>query len=101
MYRRTEKNELKLALMLMDNKMYADSLRHFENMLSDGEDTAELHYFLGKVYKGLGDTDRMIESMQRAFELAPYSTAPYIEIRRRTYIAGAAAGRYGIFRQGA
>ncbi|MBQ7763621.1 MAG: tetratricopeptide repeat protein [Flavobacteriales bacterium] len=80
MYRRTEKNELKLALMLMDNKMYADSLRHFENMLSDGEDTAELHYFLGKVYKGLGDTDRMIESMQRAFELAPYSTAPYIEI---------------------
>ena len=28
----------------------------------------------------MGDTDRMIESMEQAFRLAPHSTAPYLEI---------------------
>lgn len=79
-YRRSEKNELRLALTLLDNKMYTDSLRHFANMLSRGENTAEVHYFLGKAYKGVGDTDRMIESMEQAFRLAPHSSAPYLEI---------------------
>lgn len=78
--RKTEKNELRLALTLLDNKMYTDSLRHFAALISQGEDTAEVHYFLGKAYKGLGDDRRMVDSMERAAALAPQSTAPLLEI---------------------
>ncbi|MDD4819613.1 MAG: tetratricopeptide repeat protein [Flavobacteriales bacterium] len=79
-FKKSEKNELKLALTLLDNSLFADSLRHFENMIASGTQSAELYFFLGKAYKGLGDTNHMIESMQKAFSLAPYSTSPYIEI---------------------
>lgn len=79
-YRRSEKNDLKLALTLLDNRMYADSLRYFGQMIARGQDTAEVHYFLGKAYRGMGDTAHMIESMERAHQLAPHSPAPYIEI---------------------
>ena len=78
--RKSEKNELHLALMLLENKMYTDSLRHFAQIVSRGEDTAEVHYFLGKVYQGLGDDRQMIRSMERAARLAPQSTAPLLEI---------------------
>lgn len=83
--RKTEKNELHLALTLLDNKMYTDSLRHFASLVAQGEDTAEVHYFLGKAYKGLGDDRRMMDSMERAAALAPQSTAPLLEIGEYLY----------------
>ena len=88
--RRSENNELRLALTLLDNKMYADSLHHFADLLARGENTAEIHYFLGKAYKGLGETDRMIEAMQQASELAPRSTAPLLEIGEQLLSEGKA-----------
>lgn len=96
-FRRTEKNELRLALTLLDNKMYADSLRHFAGMLSRGENTAEIHYFLGKAYKGLGDSDRMIESMRQAAALAPHSTAPLLEIGQELLSEGRQDEAMGYF----
>ncbi len=75
-----ENNILKKALSLLDNAMYGEALRHFENMMVSRGESAELYYYLGRVYRGMGDTARMIECMQKSFHMAPYSVSPYVEI---------------------
>lgn len=75
-----EKNEFKKALALLDNGMYTEALHHFELMMEERGESAELYYYLGRVYRGMGNDTRMIECMQKSFRMAPYSVQPYVEI---------------------